>query len=495
MTTHPAEPRTYGGWRRTRGVGLLGLGTTATFALLAAFVVVLVTAALSVQALVYVGPPVLVACALGLVRAGGIPLAQLGVQRVRWWWGTSRGYTRYRAESLVAHAGTVQLPGMLTATELLSAEDGYGGHYGLVRDRHTGYLTATLRVIPASTWLVDRQDADAWVAAWGAWLASLGHVPMLRWVSVTADTAPDPGSNLADTVAASVDPAAPKPARDIIGCLVASAPATAADVDTRVTITFDPQASPARPRTLQDAVAEVGRILHGLQAQLGSCGVTITGRARAADLAGVIRVAYDPDTRGEVNRLLATATADDPRLTWASAGPSGAEELWDRYRHGSGISVSWAWREAPRQNVHADVLARLTAPGAWPKRVTLQYRPLPAATAARVLENEVRAAEFRQEYARRSHRDATARNTFDHARARQAAMEEAQGAGVALVSLYVTVTVTGDDDLPRAIAHTEAAAGSSKIQLQRMYGSQAAGFTAGLPCGSYLPDLARRLRH
>jgi hypothetical protein len=76
-------------------------------------------------------------------------------------------------------------------------------------------------------------------------------------------------------------------------------------------------------------------------------------------------------------------------------------------------------------------------------------------------------------------------------------MEEAQGAGVALASLYVTTTVnrSGEDDLPRAIAAVEAAAGSSKIQLQRLYGSQAAGFCAGLPCGVYLPELARRIRN
>jgi hypothetical protein len=196
-----------------------------------------------------------------------------------------------------------------------------------------------------------------------------------------------------------------------------------------------------------------------------------------------------------VRAARSTGAGEDSRLAWASAGPGGAEELWDRYRHDSGVSVSWAWREAPRQNVPADVLSRLTAPGPRSKRVSLQYRPLPAADATRMLESEVRAAEFRAEYARRTHRDATARDTFDHARARQAAMEEAQGAGVTLVSLYVTVTAASDDDLPRAIADTEAAAGSSKIQLQRLYGSQAAAFTVGLPCGICLPALARRLRH
>src|SRR5262249_24057907 len=81
-----------------------------------------------------------------------------------------------------------------------------------VRDRHTGFLTATLRVAPVSTWLADSADADRWVANWAAWLASLGYLPSLRWVTVTVDTAPDPGSTLTDQVAAPIDTSAPRPA-------------------------------------------------------------------------------------------------------------------------------------------------------------------------------------------------------------------------------------------------------------------------------------------
>lgn len=488
MTLQQLPPRTYGGWRRSRGIGLFGLGTTATFILLGLFILLLVVAAIAPGILLYLAPPVVVGCAAGLVRVAGTPLAQLAVLRVRWWLALRSGSTLYRAEALLSTDGSARLPGVPSALELLSAEDGYGGRYGLVRDRCTGYLTATLRVVPASTWLADRDDADGWVAAWGSWLASLGHVPMLRWVTVTVDTAPEPGTSLADAVTAAVDPAAPEPAREIMASLVAAAPGSAANVDTRISLTFDPAASATRPRTLPDAVAETGRALYGLQAQLGSCGTAVSGRLRAAEIAGVVRAAYDPASRGEVNRALAGAT----ELPWSDAGPAGADELWDRYRHDSGVSVSWAWREAPRSNVHADVLARLTAPGVWPKRVTLQFRPLPAAAATRVLENEVRAAEFRQEYARRTHRDATARDAFDHARVRQAAMEEAQGAGVSLLSLYVTVTAAGDADLLNATAVTEAAAGSSRIQLHRLYGSQAAAFTVGLPCGICLPTLSTR---
>ncbi len=154
----------------------------------------------------------------------------------------SRGWTRYQAEAAAAHSSAWRLPGVLAPLALLDADDGYGGRYALVLDRRTGTLTAALRVIPASMWLADRHDADRWVANWGGWLASLGYLPMVRHVTVTIDTAPEPGTALADSVAAALDPAAPPAARQIMGQLVAAAPAAAADVDTWVTITFDPRA-------------------------------------------------------------------------------------------------------------------------------------------------------------------------------------------------------------------------------------------------------------
>jgi hypothetical protein len=490
------EPRNYGGWRLRRGIGLFGLGAGGTVAVLAALLVLIIVAAASPAALLYVAPPVLACGGVGLARVGGEPLALAVLRRVRWRYALSREYTRYRVAVAAEHSPAWRLPGVLAPLALLDAEDGYGGRYGLVLDRRTGTMTATLRVIPASFWLANRTDADGWVANWGGWLASLGYLPSLRHVTVTIDTAPEPGSTLADSVAAALDPVAPLAARQIMGQLVDAAPAAAADVDTRVSITFDPKASPAAPDSLLDAAAEVGRTLHGLESALASCGVTMLGRATCSEIAGVVRTAFDPAARGEVNRLLAGAGSEPGRgLSWAEAGPVGAEEEPGCYRHDSGISISWAWSEAPRSNVTADVLARLVAPSRHPKRVSLQYRPFSAVEASRVLETEVNAAQFRAIYKHRTGRDETARDSHDQARARRAAAEEAIGAGVCLVSMYVTVTVGSDAELARAAAETEAAAESSRIRLRRMTYAQAAGFAATLPVGICPAELARRMPH
>lgn len=470
---------------------MFGLDTAGTFVALGALLLVVIAGAVRPGILPYLAVPVLLMGGLALLRVGGTPLGAMLLARVRWLWGAWRGHTRYRAGVVVDHPRAFQLPGVLAPLTLLSAEDGYGGRYGIVWDRRSGLLTATLRVIPSSTWLADQSQVDAWVACWGNWLASLGHQQAVRWVSVTVDTAPEPGSTLADSVIAAADPASPEPARRILAELVATAPAAAADVDTRVSVTFDPKASATSPKDLLDAVAELGRILEMLASRLGACGVTVLGRATAAEIAGSVRTAFDPHARGEVNRLLSQANAADI-LTWADAGPVAAAEFTDRYEHDGGVSVSWAWHEPPRQSVPSSVLARLVAPGPFAKRVTLQYRVLPAAQATKVLELEVNAAAFRSAFRRKTGRDETARDAYDAARARQAAAEEAMGAGVSLVALYATVTVTDEAELRRAVVNTEAAAESSKIRLRRLWGGQATGFATTLPCGICPPDLFRR---
>lgn len=147
-----------------------------------------------------------------------------------------------------------------------------------------------------------------------------------------------------------------------------------------MSITFNPAASPNKPADLTAALDEISRTLPGLQGGLGGCGLTVLGRASADELTATVRTAYDPAARGAVSRLTAAPTGTDLRrwLDWETAGPVMAEEHVDRYVHDSGASVSWAWHEAPRQNVHSDVLARLLAPGPYPKRVTQIYRPFAA---------------------------------------------------------------------------------------------------------------------
>jgi hypothetical protein len=487
------QVRTYGGWRRSRGMGLMGLGSAQTLVVLVALTALIISVSASPKAGMVVAVPALLLIGGTVLRWDGVPLLHGVLERIRWFWGSTRGYTAYRSGVTVAHPQAWRLPGLLAPTALLSVADP-AGEYGLVWHKRVGTMTATLRAAATSTWLVDRDQAATWVANWGGWLSGLGYQPMVRWVTVTVDTAPASGSRLADYVAGRVAPNAPAAARRVLSQLVEVSPAAAADVETRVSITFDPAHSPARPRNLEESVAEIGRTLPGLVDSLGSCGLTVLGRATVADLVATVRAAFDPAARGDVARLAGaggrSGDAVNRWLDWDTAGPVAADERYDRYRHDSGWSVSWAWHEAPRANVHADVLSRLLAPGPYPKRVSLIYRPFSAGEAARIVEREVNAAAFRDALRAAQKRDANARDRADKERALRAAHEEAAGAGVGLMSMFVTVTVPDEDELGRAVADIESRAEVAKIRLRRLWASQAAGFAATLPCGICPPQLA-----
>jgi hypothetical protein len=489
--TTTMEPRTYGGWRLARGIGLWGLGLTGTLLLMGAMVALMLLLSWSWQAAFVAAVPVALAAGLAVGRFDGIPLSSFLTRRLRWWRARRAGWHVYRAGVLVDHPRALDLPGPLAARELLEVEDGRGGTFGVVRDRRTGHMTAVLRVTSATPALVERDQADEWVAGWHEWLASLGFADTVVWVGVTVATRPSAGTSLADQVLGKLDPHGPPSARAWLTDLVAASPAACADVATTVAITLDPNRMAERSMDLLDQAAEVSRLLYGLESGLASCGVGVLGRASPAWIAGHLRAAYDPAVAGEVERALA---ADDPHdlLTWADAGPIAAEEAWDHYRHDSGVSVSWAWREAPRQRVTSDVLSHLLAPGRWPKRVSLLLRPMSAAHAARVLDEEVQASSFRIRWRQHTGRDATARDDQDADQALQAAREEASGAGVVLTTVYATVTVPDAAELPAAIADMHARADHSRLRIRPLSGAQAAGFCTTLGIGVHPADLAVR---
>ncbi|GAA0949037.1 SCO6880 family protein [Virgisporangium aurantiacum] len=478
MTT--TEHRTYGGWRRARAMGLFGLGFAQTLIVLAALTAALITAAVSITATAIVGP-VAAAIVLGNVaRWDGVSLGQAIVHRARWLAGAGRGHTTFRGGVMAPPEHAWDLPGVLAPTALLDTPAGYG----VVWNRRLGTMTVTLRCAAQSTWLADPDAANAWVANWGGWLAGLGHVPTVRWTTVTVDTAPDAGTRLTDYITHRLAPGGPTAALRILKHLVATAPQAAADVQTTVSITFDPNASPAKPKSTVDRLAEIDRALPGLETSLSACGLTVLGRATATDLAAMVRQAFDPDIRGDLN------LAGSDLMDWDNAGPVAAEEFPDRYQHENATSVSWAWHEAPRQPVAHHILARLLAPGEHPKRVSLIYRPLTAGQAAAEVERQVNAAQFRSAYRRARRLDPTARDVADIEQAAAAAREEALGAGLGLISLWVTATVTDPALLDRAVADIESRADACKVRLRRLWRSQAAGFATTLPCGVCPPVLS-----
>jgi len=63
MSTSDEQVRTYGGWRRSRGMGLMGLGSAQTLVVLVALTTVIISLSLSPTVLAVVIGPALVSSA------------------------------------------------------------------------------------------------------------------------------------------------------------------------------------------------------------------------------------------------------------------------------------------------------------------------------------------------------------------------------------------------------------------------------------------------
>lgn len=493
-----SQMRTYGGWRPRRGFGI-GTLTEAQTAVTAACVlgplcVWIVVAGVGLP--LWVMAPVVgvaaVVAVLTLVphRTHGTSLGGALVM-----WGRTRtarrkGFTEWETGVFTRHPRRHELPGVLAPIVPLSTRDGLGQPYGLLWDRRTGRLTASVRVAPVGTVLADPERTDAWIGAFAAWQASLGYEPTVEWVSIVVESAPSSGTELADYVADRLDPAAPAVARETMIAVADSHRGATADISTRVNFTFQPSRAHPVPQDDAERVAEVSRALAGLERDLPMCGVASMGRATAAHWTHWLRSAYDPAARGELARL----AERDHLLAWADAGPVRAETHTDHYWHDSGWSVSWALAALPNQNVTSNILAPLVSPGRYHRRVCITYQPYPADQAADVVTREASGSSFRRQLRRRRGLDDTARDRVDEARAIQAAEEEAQGAGVGLWGLYVTTTVDNPRDLPDAIADVESRARNAKLRLRRCWGWQHVGFAASLGAGVYPPELSKRGR-
>ncbi|MGQ0625606.1 MAG: SCO6880 family protein [Sporichthyaceae bacterium] len=494
MSTQSASVRTYGGWRRTRGIGLGGLDSRSTVVVVGSLAVVTVLVATAgVGAALVAAVPAALAGALCIWRRDGVALLDYTTAAARFRVARSRGETSYRGHAVLPwpHAGA--LPGVLASCELLDVEVPGQERAGLVWDRRTGLMSGTVLLSTGGTLLSDAGTADAYVASWSATLAAFAEVPAIRWAAVTVDITPDGGHSLRQDVAARMDPTAPPLAQHILTELVAGAPARSARVSTRMTLTVDPTLTGDRIEEVADGSAATVRVLRGLD--LAACGAEVVRMATAADLARMVRTAYDPHLRSvSAQDWAAGWDAQGEPAGWAMAGPSGAEEEVDCYRHEDVVSVSWSLLEAPRQRVAHNVLLRLLSPGRFPRRVTVLYRVLGREEAGALLEREQTASDARTAYRAKTRRDESARERADRALAHGNADEEAAGAGLVQFSLFVTTTVADPRDLAAARAEVENAAGASRITLRAARFSQASAFAVGLPTGVYPPAYHGRRR-
>ncbi|MDA3145769.1 hypothetical protein JSO19_00050 [Leucobacter sp. UCMA 4100] len=479
--------RTYGNWRKPASAGLMGLGTVGTAILMGGMIlVILVVMARGLLAASIVAVVLIVVLALLLTRDahGKNALSRISA-RLGWAATRSRGANVYRSGPTGRVPwGTNQLPGLASTIRLSEHEDSYGRRFALLFTPATSHYSVVIGTEPDGAALVDQEQVDVWVADYGHWLANLADEAGIEAASVTIETAPDSGTRMRREVETNVDPSAPAFARQMLAEAVERYPSGSSTVKAYVTLTFSAMTRAGGKRRKPEEMArELASRLPGLTQTLQATGAGAAHPLSAQQLCEIVRVAYDPKASVLIDE--AHAAGQVPEMNWNDIGPSAHEAQWANYRHDSGLSVTWSMTSAPRGNVQSTVLARLLAPHREiaRKRVTLLYRPIPAARAAAMVESDLRSAEFRAT----AEAKAKARDVLAVRAAAATANEEASGAGLVNFGMLVTATVTDSDMEADARAAVENLSATARLRLRPVYGSQDSAFAAALPLGLVLP--------
>ena len=518
-TSNKADtPPTYGNWRKPRTPGLPGLGLFGTAVALGGL-------ALAVLAQMVGGWRAAVVCAsidvvivlpLLYKNRSGRNGWQALTARVMWFVGRRRGQNVYRASAVRSpgRQGRSTLPGLLARSTLYDCIDSYGQPFAMLHVPATRHYSVIIQTDPQGSELVDPETTDTWVALWGRWLAELSREPHLEAASATVETAPDPGSRLAQEINTLDTDNAPDLARAMLHEARDTYQRGSPQVSGRVALTYNATRRLVEDRELfagkrrgkkrrrsavmspREMAEQIGSRLPGLIRELGGTGAGGGCRAMSSgEVAELVRLAYDPAIAADLDAL--RAYGQESGITWANAGPVAQDEDWDALRHDSGTSITWQMVEPPRGAVQPQVLLSLleALEGLTRKRITILYRPHDPAAAARIADSDVRTAIGRATTRKGENR---AGDVLELAAARQAAAEEAGGAGLIRFGLLATATVTDPDDLPHVADLIDQAAGASRIQVRRVYAGQSAAFTAALGLGLVLskhvavPDIFRQ---
>lgn len=487
-TLDSTAPRWYGGWRLPKSPGIMGFDLLSSGVLVGALVLCIFTLMLAGFL-----PTIVVAAISGALLSLLIKKNahhESGLQRllVRLAWRQSRlaSSNHYRSGPLgKSRWGTFQLPGLLANTRLHEYIDAWGRPFALLELPTRGHYSISFRVEPEGSSLVDQDQVNRWVGRYAAVLKQLGDEPGLIAAQITVETAPDSGSRLRRYVTGRIDTNAPEVSKAMLREVVDSYPAGSASVRIWVALTFSSSIHGKR-LTADEFAAAIKPRLRGLGEQFHGTGVGGARALTAQQLCELVRVAYNPSAATVIEE--ANLAGKPVPLRWSGVGPAGADAFWDCYTHDDALSITWAMTEAPRGVVRENILESLLQPNVEVprKRVTMLYRILDPATAARTVDSDVASAQTAATATKRPR----ASKVRELELAVSTAKEEASGATLADFGLMVTSTVDGNDHLAHQVARAtiEALGQTARLSLRPLYGSQDSAFVGALPLGVALPE-------
>jgi hypothetical protein len=384
--------------------------------------------------------------------------------------------------------GEESLPAELAGLRMIEVPYGTD-QVGVLHDRAAGTYTAALAVRAGAFGLLDGGEQERKLDSWGSVLASLARdgsaVRRLQWIERTL---PAQSDELASYLQAERDRAVALDSGIVASYieLVESAAPTTQEHEILLALQIDERRGARELRRLgggeQAACELLLREAENLAERLSIAEVTVFGLLRPRRYAEAIRDAFDPFGRQGRARA-ALGDPDREGVDPALMGPLADESSWSAYRTDSAHHATFWVSAWPRTDVGPAFLTPLLMQTTALRTVAVCIEPIGHSIAIRKAE-AARTAEVAEELQRERQGFMT---TARIARRQQAAArkeeELADGHAEMRFAGYVTVSAATADELERTATEVEHAAALARLELQRLYGEQDAGFTFTLPLG------------
>jgi len=369
-------------------------------------------------------------------------------------------------------AGTLSLPGDAAALRWLS--DAATGTV-MVHDPHEQTLTAVARVSHPAYVLLSPDEQSRRVQGWGRALAGLAASGTCARVQILESAQPDSGRGINDWWKEHRSPDARTWAVDQYEELMVTKAPAASTHRTLIALSLDLKRSgkaiKEAGRGMTGASAVLGQDMAAFESGLRAAELKLTSWLDPADLAGVIRSAYDPHGWAQLD---GTGLGRD----LATAGPVAVEEHWDHLRHDSGYSAVLWISEWPRIDVPPHFLHALEfAPGV---RKTISITATPLSTAAAMRDIRKAKVEYLTDAAQKTRIGQIADLADAQELADVMTREQALISGHADLRFtgLIAITAPTKDELDAAVSQLQRAATQSGCETRLLLGQQARAFTA-----------------
>jgi hypothetical protein len=345
----------------------------------------------------------------------------------------------------------------------------------MVHDPHAGTLTALLEVTHPAFILLDPNEQERRVAAWGRVLSTACRSTRIARLQVLERTLPDSGSGLSEWWRSHGHDDGSWVANTYRELIERAGPAGERHVST-ISLALDMKAA-ARP------IRSAGGGIRGAAAVLRQEMDTLSTALRIADLrpspwytpgqlAIMLRSAYDPAIAATLER------SGQLGHDLATAGPVAVEEGWSNLRSDSAFhAVLWI-SEWPRSLVFPGFLAPVLLSSGIRRSVSLIYDPVRSDEAARDIRRKK--TEYLSDATQRSKmgqiEDAT--QTAEYRDVLQQEADLVSGHGVLRYTGLIAVSAPTEGELDAAVSAISQAAIQASCETRLLVGQQASAFVA-----------------